>query len=139
LHPGGRGPKKCVDAAAPTGIANDLSSVIDTRGIAAPSRLVNIALEWQARFGVAPPITSAISELDAIVLSNPLTGLRRLTVAFATTAPVESLTVPTTEVELPPDCAWRWKPNKKRAAIAANRDFAEEVSMIPPREIEVAK
>jgi hypothetical protein len=29
------------------------------------SRLVEIALQWQERFGVAPQITSAISELDA--------------------------------------------------------------------------
>ena len=28
-------------------------------------RLVTVCLEWQARFGVAPSITSAISELDA--------------------------------------------------------------------------
>ncbi len=32
------------------------------------SRLVEIALQWQARFGVAPQITSAISELDAALL-----------------------------------------------------------------------
>jgi hypothetical protein len=32
------------------------------------SRLVEIALEWQGRFGVAPHITSAISEVDAALL-----------------------------------------------------------------------
>lgn len=31
-------------------------------------RLVSIALEWQDRFGVAPPITSTLSELDAAKL-----------------------------------------------------------------------
>ncbi|MFC5390654.1 hypothetical protein U0030_01035 [Brevundimonas bullata] len=31
-------------------------------------RLVSTALEWQRRFGVAPSITSAISEYDAAVL-----------------------------------------------------------------------
>lgn len=31
-------------------------------------RLVDIALEWQKRFGVAPAITSVISELDAASL-----------------------------------------------------------------------
>ena len=29
------------------------------------SRLVEVALEWERRFGVAPSITSALSELDA--------------------------------------------------------------------------
>ena len=33
-------------------------------------RLVGIALEWQRRFGVAPSITSAISEFDAVGLVN---------------------------------------------------------------------
>ena len=28
-------------------------------------RLVAVALEWQSRYGVAPPITAPISELDA--------------------------------------------------------------------------
>ena len=28
-------------------------------------RLVAVALEWQRRYGVAPPITAPISELDA--------------------------------------------------------------------------
>jgi hypothetical protein len=32
------------------------------------SQLVEIALQWQKRFGVAPAITSAISELDAALL-----------------------------------------------------------------------
>ncbi len=32
------------------------------------SELVAIALRWQERFGVAPAITSAISELDAAIL-----------------------------------------------------------------------
>jgi hypothetical protein len=32
------------------------------------SRLVEVALQWQYRFGVAPQITSAISELDAALL-----------------------------------------------------------------------
>jgi len=32
------------------------------------SRLVEIALQWQNHFGVAPAITSAISEFDAAVL-----------------------------------------------------------------------
>jgi len=32
------------------------------------SRLVGIALRWQERFGVAPAVTSALSELDAAVL-----------------------------------------------------------------------
>ena len=31
-------------------------------------KLVDIALEWQDRFGVAPSITSAISEYDAAML-----------------------------------------------------------------------
>lgn len=31
-------------------------------------QLVNIALEWQHKFGVAPSITSSISELDAALL-----------------------------------------------------------------------
>lgn len=31
-------------------------------------RLVQIALEWEARFGVAPAVTCAISELDAALL-----------------------------------------------------------------------
>ncbi len=31
-------------------------------------RLVKIALQWQERFGVAPAITSALSELDAALL-----------------------------------------------------------------------
>jgi len=34
------------------------------------SKLVTIALQWQERFGVAPAITSAISELDAAVLAG---------------------------------------------------------------------
>ena len=32
------------------------------------SRLVEVALQWQDRFGVAPAITSAVSELDAALL-----------------------------------------------------------------------
>ena len=32
------------------------------------SRLVSVALEWQKRFGVAPAVTSAISEFDAFSL-----------------------------------------------------------------------
>ncbi len=32
------------------------------------SRLIEIALQWQDSFGVAPQITSAISELDAAIL-----------------------------------------------------------------------
>ncbi|MGC9969960.1 MAG: hypothetical protein ABSE56_05160 [Bryobacteraceae bacterium] len=32
------------------------------------SRLVEVALSWQERFGVAPAITSALSELDAALL-----------------------------------------------------------------------
>jgi hypothetical protein len=32
------------------------------------SRLVDIALQWQDRFGVAPQITSAISEIDAALI-----------------------------------------------------------------------
>jgi hypothetical protein len=32
------------------------------------SRLVAVALEWQEKFGVAPAITSAISEIDAALL-----------------------------------------------------------------------
>jgi len=32
------------------------------------SQLVEVALQWQDRFGVAPAITSAISELDAALL-----------------------------------------------------------------------
>lgn len=31
-------------------------------------RLVSVALDWQARFGVAPSITSALSEYDAAML-----------------------------------------------------------------------
>jgi hypothetical protein len=31
-------------------------------------RLVEVALEWQRRFGVAPSITTAVSELDAALL-----------------------------------------------------------------------
>jgi len=31
-------------------------------------QLVNIALEWQSKYGVAPAITSALSEYDAAVL-----------------------------------------------------------------------
>src|SRR5436853_7886465 len=31
-------------------------------------RLVTLALEWERAFGVGPPITSAISELDAALL-----------------------------------------------------------------------
>ena len=33
-------------------------------------RLVCIALEWQQRYGVAPSITSAVSELDAVRLAG---------------------------------------------------------------------
>src|SRR6266853_4546122 len=32
------------------------------------TRLVNIALEWEARFGVAPAITAPVSEYDAAIL-----------------------------------------------------------------------
>ena len=32
------------------------------------SRLVEVALQWQERFGVAPAVTSALSELDAALL-----------------------------------------------------------------------
>ena len=32
------------------------------------SQLVNVALRWQERFGVAPSVTSALSELDAAML-----------------------------------------------------------------------
>ena len=32
------------------------------------NKLVNIALDWQENFGVAPSITSAISEYDAAML-----------------------------------------------------------------------
>ena len=31
-------------------------------------KLVDIALQWQANFGVAPSITSSISEYDAAIL-----------------------------------------------------------------------
>jgi hypothetical protein len=31
-------------------------------------RLISVALEWQSRFGVAPAITSAVSEYDAAML-----------------------------------------------------------------------
>ena len=31
-------------------------------------QLISIALEWQKRFGVAPAITSALSEYDAAIL-----------------------------------------------------------------------
>jgi len=30
--------------------------------------LISVALEWQDRYGVAPQITSALSELDAALL-----------------------------------------------------------------------
>src|SRR5262249_6152703 len=69
----------------------------------------------------------------AVFLSKPLTGLRRLTIASATTAPVGSVTVPTTEVEFPPDCAYRTRLRlKKIIAKVASSDFFEEASMIPP-------
>jgi hypothetical protein len=32
------------------------------------TRLVDVALEWEARFGVAPAITAAVSEYDAAIL-----------------------------------------------------------------------
>ena len=73
--------------------------------------------------------------------SNALTGLRIWTVAFVTTAPVGSFTVPVTDVELPPDCARAQTPKAemKITAKAASRDFFEEASMIPPKENEVAQ
>ena len=66
-------------------------------------------------------------ELSVVtVRSKALTGLRISTVAFATTAPVGSTTVPVTEVELPPDCASRLKTQdqrKKTIMKAAKGDF----------------
>jgi hypothetical protein len=67
--------------------------------------------------------------------------LRISTVAFVTTAPVGSFTVPVTDVELPPDCARAQTPKAemKITAKAASRDFFEEASMVPPKEIKVAE
>ena len=31
-------------------------------------KLIQVALEWQAKFGVAPQITTAVSEYDAAML-----------------------------------------------------------------------
>jgi hypothetical protein len=47
------------------------------------------------------------------------------TVALGTTAPEGSETVPVTEVELPPDCAYVLKQsaNKRKTAEAAKSDF----------------
>jgi hypothetical protein len=41
------------------------SGIMQTDPKSLRSRLVDIAIEWQQRFGVAPQITSAISEYDA--------------------------------------------------------------------------
>src|ERR1022692_2423500 len=41
----------------------DLESAAQLRG-----RLVEVSLRWQERFGVAPAVTSALSELDAALL-----------------------------------------------------------------------
>src|SRR6266566_150515 len=66
---------------------------------------------------------------------KPLIGLRNSTVALATTAPVGSVTVPVSEVELPPDCALapgsreRERMNRK----AANSGFLQKASMFPPK------
>jgi hypothetical protein len=39
-------------------------------------RLVDIALTWQQQFGVAPSITSAVSEYDAAAIAKvPVYGL----------------------------------------------------------------
>jgi hypothetical protein len=59
------------------------------------------------------------------VRSNWLTGLRISTVAFGTTAPLGSNTVPVTAVEFPADCAWTLRPIKKKEMIkkAAQSDF----------------
>jgi len=42
---------------------SQLESAADLR-----ARLVEVALRWQERFGVAPAVTSALSELDAALL-----------------------------------------------------------------------
>lgn len=44
-------------------IMSDLESAVKLR-----SELVAVALRWQERFGVAPSVTSALSELDAALL-----------------------------------------------------------------------
>jgi hypothetical protein len=63
-----------------------------------------------------------------------LTGLCISTVAFGTTAPEGSKTVPVTDVEFPPDCAYAVRPStmQKRIVEAANSDFLQKASMIPP-------
>jgi hypothetical protein len=71
--------------------------------------------------------------LSVVVLrAKALTGLCISMVAFATTAPVGSTTVPVTEP--PPDCALtlRLNPNEKMITKAARSDFLQEASMIPP-------
>lgn len=50
-------------------MTDEANKTTNTEGLA-PLRdtLVSVALQWQARYGVAPAITSTISELDAALL-----------------------------------------------------------------------
>jgi hypothetical protein len=75
-----------------------------------------------------------------VVLSKALTGLRIVTLAFGTTAPDGSTTVPVTELDLP-DCAYPepFKTKNKSTSEVAGSDFFEGASMIPPKEDKVGE
>src|SRR6266404_3868255 len=91
-------------------------------------------MPWKRTLGMVnfPPLSVVAVRL------KPLTGLRISTLAFGTTAPVTSTTVPVTDVELPPDCALalgsrdRERMNRK----AANSGFLYKASMIPPKKVQ---
>ncbi len=49
-------------------ITNQFSSMANQIGSALRQQLIDVALEWQKQFGVAPAITPALSEYDAAIL-----------------------------------------------------------------------
>ena len=83
-------------------------------------------------FGMAKFPDSSV----VVVLSKALTGLRIVTLAFGTTAPDGSTTVPVTELDLP-DCPYpeTFKTKNKSTSKVACNDFFKGASMIPPKKI----
>src|SRR5579884_4527097 len=77
-----------------------------------------------------PPV-----ELVVVVRSNWLTGLRISTVAFGTTAPDGSRTVPSTDVELPADCAnpHTLRTERKPMRKAARSGVMKSALIVAPR------
>lgn len=66
ICPPGRFPTASIIKCILMNLGNDITE--GTHGSHLRSRLVEVALEWQRTFGVAPAITSAISELDGALL-----------------------------------------------------------------------